>query len=504
MAVTTVTTAMAGAINYTVVTDTSADWPSVANSTYFYDKADKLVHYKDSAGNIQEIFSGSGITVGTTPVTSGTNGRVFFQAGGVIQQDGAFNWDNTNKRLGIGANATSPTAALFLRTNTIVANDIVTIQNGQYGNGIFRVRDNATASQSTIGSIFVQARIYGSGSTITGNEFDLGGYGLGASYGDNGSNAVWLNNQGNVGNGDGTSVISVSSNFYVNLQTTKKYKFEAVTGNFGIGNVGTLGARLDVRAADGLSNAAFRVQNSVGTADIFSIRGNDTINYLNGASGGIAITKTDGYNSARISMSDAFGQQVYIDGASRLIATNNLKCGNAGNGYIGLVTTTGQDRFLKFVNFFGDESLSIGGNNYDGYATMHIKGSLSYDANLIRVSKLDNTNNFVVSDRANVALGGTTFGTSARHVLAQYTGVAPTTSVADGFQQYSADVVPNNAAPHFRTENGAIVKVYQETTAVAASTLVGNAGANITDTDTFDGYTLKQIVKALRNQGLLA
>jgi hypothetical protein len=60
MAVTTVTTRMAGAINYTVVTDTSADWPSVANSTYFYDKADKLVHYKDGAGAIQEIFSAAG------------------------------------------------------------------------------------------------------------------------------------------------------------------------------------------------------------------------------------------------------------------------------------------------------------------------------------------------------------------------------------------------------------------------------------------------------------
>jgi hypothetical protein len=58
MAVTTVTTKMTGAINYTVVTDTSADWPSVANSTYFYDKADKLVHYKDGSGTVLEIFAG--------------------------------------------------------------------------------------------------------------------------------------------------------------------------------------------------------------------------------------------------------------------------------------------------------------------------------------------------------------------------------------------------------------------------------------------------------------
>ena len=46
--------------------------------------------------------------------------------------------------------------------------------------------------------------------------------------------------------------------------------------------------------------------------------------------------------------------------------------------------------------------------------------------------------------------------------------------------------------------------IVQPTTAVAAATLVGGGGTTITDTDTFDGYTLKQVVKALRNTGLLA
>jgi hypothetical protein len=56
MAITTVTTTMAGAINYTVVTDTSADWSSVASSTYFYDKVTKLVYYKDVNGVIQNTY----------------------------------------------------------------------------------------------------------------------------------------------------------------------------------------------------------------------------------------------------------------------------------------------------------------------------------------------------------------------------------------------------------------------------------------------------------------
>ena len=83
MAVTAVTTSMAGAINYTFITDTSADFASVANSTYFYNKADKLVRYKDSTGTVLEIFSagggaafpytGSAVITGSLTITGSLN-----------------------------------------------------------------------------------------------------------------------------------------------------------------------------------------------------------------------------------------------------------------------------------------------------------------------------------------------------------------------------------------------------------------------------------------------
>ena len=48
----------------------------------------------------------SGITIGTTPITSGVAGRVLFEgAGNVVQEDSGLFWDNTNKRLGIGTTA---------------------------------------------------------------------------------------------------------------------------------------------------------------------------------------------------------------------------------------------------------------------------------------------------------------------------------------------------------------------------------------------------------------
>lgn len=62
----------------------------------------------------------------------------------------------------------------------------------------------------------------------------------------------------------------------------------------------------------------------------------------------------------------------------------------------------------------------------------------------------------------NLGLGGAeAWGDNATKTVSLATGVAPTTSPADLFQLYSADQVGGNACPHIRTENGAILKLYQ-------------------------------------------
>jgi hypothetical protein len=75
--------------------------------------------------------SGGGLTVGTTAIASGTNGRVLFQAAGVLQQDASFFWDNTNKRLGVGATP-STAVRLDVRAQGALSTDIA-----------FRVRNSA-------------------------------------------------------------------------------------------------------------------------------------------------------------------------------------------------------------------------------------------------------------------------------------------------------------------------------------------------------------------------
>ena len=490
MAVTSVTTTMAGAINYTVVTDTSADWPSVANSTYFYDKADKLVHYKDSTGTVQELFSSGGnITVGTTPST-GTDGRVFFQAGGVVQQDANFTFDNTLKRLTLKAAGIAGTDIPFAVQNSAGSANLMQVA-GDNTMTFLSLGNIGFSSSNAGGNIKIKRNFSsqtmielggGDNAFVSVTPINLSSYiALGSSA--NGASINWdgTNFRFQIKNsfhnlfdvvGDPNSAtatfrvgtIASNTNFFnvhgrnaggTGLTTNPIFTINS-SGTVGIGTeASTPGARLDVRAADGLSNPAFRVRNSVDTADIFKIRGNT--NVIFGGTGADYLSIIGGAS---------WGTDCYFD--------------FSGGNYI------------RFLGQSGDISIVTNSN---------LRSRGTYIGGATQLVYFDNGGNIRIGQgHSNMNQPDV----NATRTIQQMTGVAPTTSVADGFQQYSADVVANNAAPHFRTENGAIVKVYQETTGVGASTLVTGLGTPLTDTDTFDGYTLKQIVKALRNQGLLA
>lgn len=85
------------------------------------------------------ISISSGLTIGTTTITSGTVGRILFEGtGNVIQEDSGLFWDNTNKRAGIGSS--SPTSRLTLATvgnltNAVAFNIIDVVQ----GLDVFKV-----------------------------------------------------------------------------------------------------------------------------------------------------------------------------------------------------------------------------------------------------------------------------------------------------------------------------------------------------------------------------
>ena len=97
----------------------------------------------------------TGITIGTTAITSGTVGRVLFEGtGNVVQESANLFWDNTNGRLGIGTS--SPTKTLDSR------NGFSLYSSGVSPNGYYL---EATSSTTSDGTLNFQRVIGGTGNT---------------------------------------------------------------------------------------------------------------------------------------------------------------------------------------------------------------------------------------------------------------------------------------------------------------------------------------------------
>ena len=105
--------------------------------------------------------SGVTLTVGTTPIVSGTVGRVLFEGtGNVLQEDAGLFWDNTNKRLGVGATPDTSTR-LDVRAQGALSTDIG-----------FRVRNSAnTANILTVNG---KGQIWANGSGAIGTNTSFG------------------------------------------------------------------------------------------------------------------------------------------------------------------------------------------------------------------------------------------------------------------------------------------------------------------------------------------
>lgn len=152
-------------------------------------------------------------------------------------------------------------------------------------------------------------------------------------------------------------------------------------------------------------------------------------------------------------------------GAARKIA------GQITAGKVGAYTAGAESSYMAFstasngtvgevFRVYDTKGFSIGNTTDPGANNLSVTGSIT-------------SAGYTLTDATNIAVGSTT-GTK----------IATATSQKLGFW---------NAAP-----------IVQPTTAIAASTFVANTSNITNDTATWDGYTIGQIVKALRNAGLLA
>ena len=100
----------------------------------------------------------TGITVGTTPISSGTIGRVLFQGtGNVVQESSSLFWDATNNRLGIGTE--TPSSPLHVIGSATSGFDAIRFK-GQYSETGYLATSN--------GAVY-----FASGAGVTGSFLEL-------------------------------------------------------------------------------------------------------------------------------------------------------------------------------------------------------------------------------------------------------------------------------------------------------------------------------------------
>lgn len=250
----------------------------------------------------------------------------------------------------------------------------------------------------------------------------------------------------------------------------------------GVGAAPSTSVRLDVRAQGALStDLAFRVRNSANTGNIFKVQGD-----ANAALGELTDTgqktfSVNTYNNPRIVLGTGYATDTGVISITRR--------------YFATVTTFNDNTLLLSQNSFSD------GNNIP-YKHHYVNPSSYYGSNV----PAHGYNAGFMYFKNSAVIANLQMKLSPDNALNIYSSVSTPieTNFVDAFQIYSRDIVAGNAAPHFRTENGNIIKLYQQPTGGAASTFVVGVGTAVTDASTFDGYTLGQIVKALRNTGILA
>jgi len=203
----------------------------------------------------------TGLTVGTTPITSGTVGRVLFEGtGNVLQESANFFWDNTNSRLGVGT--ATPAFGLDVNGTARVQGDV---QFGLAGAASTSFRVNAGTSYGGQG----YAHILGQGSA--GITFAIGS-GITPFAGNNlVITRSYLNEYGNTAYGflglDNT--IPMSFRFGTAGSTVERLRLtntnvilSPTTGNVLIGTTTDAGFKLDVNgtarvSATGSFNTTF-------------------------------------------------------------------------------------------------------------------------------------------------------------------------------------------------------------------------------------------------------
>jgi hypothetical protein len=96
----------------------------------------------------------TGITIGTTAITSGTVGRVLFEgAGNVVSESANLFWDNTNARLGIGTSSPTQPLEVVKNQNATTKINISNTTSGTASTSELSLTSDATSGFFNVGKL---------------------------------------------------------------------------------------------------------------------------------------------------------------------------------------------------------------------------------------------------------------------------------------------------------------------------------------------------------------
>jgi hypothetical protein len=197
-----------------------------------------------------------------------------------------------------------------------------------------------------------------------------------------------------------------------------------------------------------------------------------------------------------------------LSGARTVTMSGNGLTFTGGQTTIKGAGTTSATKALSVQNSAGTELMYMpnnGGLVLGGYLTLGGSGyAINCTGNFEVMNGAGYQHFFCAQATRNFTFGSNSMPSTGTQVISIPRATAPTTGLTNHFLIYGKEASAGNTCLHTRTENGAIVKLYQETTTVTSSTFVANMGNNVKEDSTFDGYTVAQVVKALRNLGILA
>ena len=376
-------------------------WRKIRNyaGVYGYSKTEVDAFFEGESGGKKQVDAGNviGLTQGSIP---------FAAAGGALTEANAdFNYNSGTKTLSVdtmaftGGSLTDSSGAISFGNENLIT-------TGTFGSGTITVKDGS--------SINLQEDLTFTGAT---------GVNL-IKFPDNLPDALSFKEAGNA------YLTFVSTN------GSEKIIFGAVFSGITGSTIGNL-TLADGSITDSGGAISFDNENLI-------TNGTLTLGGIGNKTSGNLYLSTSSTNSRGTLARYGYYSYINMDSSGTVFWSWGLRHDGEANQWVRAYTSA--NNYLPWVALGTNDKIYFGG----------AVSNLTTDTNPTTAS------HFIMDmSNGNLGFAQLTFGTNATKTLALGTGVAPTTSPADCFQIYSADIggAAGKAGPHFRDEEGNIISI---------------------------------------------